>query len=91
MTLLRRSDTSTPVVVDDESRCAVCGDPLACDPPRCTRGQCASRPLPPRFYAPVRAGLESGRMVLMHAHGHRFIDRSAQSLAETARAVGRNS
>jgi hypothetical protein len=45
---------------DDESRCAVCGWPLAATAPDgCVRGNCSMRPLPSRWYATERARRES--------------------------------
>ena len=51
-----------PPFVDDESRCAVCGWPLALPPSTagtCLRGNCSMRPRPERLYAPERAAKES--------------------------------
>lgn len=45
--------------IDDESRCAVCGWPLAESVVKgCVRGNCSQRPRPDNLYAPERAARE---------------------------------
>lgn len=48
------------MVADIDSRCAVCGWPLAESADKgCTRGNCSMRPRPEKLYAPERAARES--------------------------------
>lgn len=51
----QKASPSLPPRVDDVSRCACCGVPLAASVREgCVRGNCSQRPLPLNFYAPER-------------------------------------
>ena len=57
---LSLEDEHARMRADIESRCAVCGWPLAEFPEKgCTRGNCSYRPRPTNLYAPARAEREA--------------------------------
>jgi hypothetical protein len=60
-------------VLDDETRCAVCAEPLYERPEDgCVRGACSMKPLPRQFYAPQRVCVEYQQVIVDTGTEHRF-------------------
>jgi hypothetical protein len=67
------SVTASSQSADDESRCALCGEPLhRSREGGCVRGACATRPQPERFYAVPRLCREYGEIIVDTGVVHRF-------------------
>lgn len=61
--VIAATDEQPPPAVDDETRCAVCGWPLAERVDQgCVRGNCSHRPRPANLYAPERAKREADEL-----------------------------
>jgi hypothetical protein len=69
---------------DDETRCALCGEPLGNRDEGCVRGACVTRPQPERFYAVIRLCREYDQMILDNGIVHRFYVGDAPELSATA-------